>query len=180
MVKVEWAGGVSREPGLPSHITSMPRDCLEEVDWLWVPCQEPHLSAPPPAFPTLSLHPTPLSLVLREAERTQAGRGGDRLDRSQPEAQAHGGPGVCGPEPAAGGATGQVECGECVGLVWRGLGAGRQGGRITVPLPRGQGCLEAQHEDDEGSLLHRAATAQTACMWSRIPPRMLGKVTNYI
>ena len=51
LVKVEWAGGVSREPGLPSHITSMPRDCLEEVDWLWVPCQEPHLSAPPQPFP---------------------------------------------------------------------------------------------------------------------------------
>ena len=130
------AKGVGHRVVVKVGWVSMPRDCLEEADWLWVPRQEPQLSA----LPTLPLRPIPLSLVLREAERTQAGRGGDRLDHSQPEAQAHSGPGVCGPEPAGGGATDQVERGECVGLVWRGLGAGRQGGRITAPLPRGGGA----------------------------------------
>ena len=51
LVNVEWSGGVSRERGLPSHATHMPHDCLEEVDWLWVPWQEPHLSALPQPFP---------------------------------------------------------------------------------------------------------------------------------
>lgn len=49
--KVEWAGGVSREQGLPSPATSMCRDCLEEADWLWIPWQEPHLPALPQPFP---------------------------------------------------------------------------------------------------------------------------------
>ena len=52
-----------------------------------------------------------------------------------------------------------MEHGECVGLVWIGLGAGRQGGRITAPFPGGRGCLEVPHEDDRGSLLHKAAVA---------------------
>lgn len=61
LVNVEWSGGVSRERGLPSHATHMPHDCLEEVDWLWVPWQEPHLSALPQPFPPFPSVP-PLSL----------------------------------------------------------------------------------------------------------------------
>ena len=52
------AKGVGHRVAVKVGWVSMPRDCLEEADWLWVPRQESHLSALPqplPPFPSVPL-----------------------------------------------------------------------------------------------------------------------------
>lgn len=112
---------------------------------LHAPCEERShppggstLAAGPPAGAKLC-HPSPPPLLpspeLREAGGDQAGRGGDRPNCHEPEAQARGGPGGRQPQPAGGGAARQVERGRCVGL----SGAGVRGrARSLGPFAWGQ------------------------------------------